>query len=78
MAELQATMTQAEFQRWIEFYRAHPFDDLHRYHRPAALISTSMAGGDIQERLQWLAPEPVPDGLNEADLRTMKAFGFRP
>ena len=71
-------MSQAEYQRWIEFYKQYPFDDLHRYHRPAALISTSMAGGDIKERLEWLQPEPVPDGLNQADLVTIKAFGFTP
>ena len=71
-------MSQAEYQRWFEFYKQYPFDDLHRYHRPAALISTSMAGGDIKERLEWLQPEPVPDGLNQADLVTIKAFGFTP
>jgi hypothetical protein len=71
-------MTQAEFQRWIQFYRDYPFDDLHRYHRPAALVSISMAGGDIKERLEWLQPEPLPDGLNHADAATMKAFGFTP
>lgn len=78
VAELQATMTQKEFHTWMEFYRNHPFDDFHRYHRPAALISVSMAGGDIKDRLEWLAPEPIPDGLNEADLATIRAFGFKP
>jgi hypothetical protein len=70
-------MTQAEYQEWIRFYRAHPFDDLHRYHRPAALIGASM-GGDIKDKLEWLAPEPIPDGINEADWRTMKALGLTP
>jgi hypothetical protein len=37
-----------------------------------------MAGGDIKERLEWLQPEPLPDGLNHADAATMKAFGFTP
>lgn len=78
MAEWQATMTQKEFQQWMQFYRNHPFDDLHRYHRPAALVSISMGGGDIKERLEWLAPEPIPDGLDVADLNTIKAFGFKP
>ena len=71
-------MSQAEFQRWIQFYREQPFDDFHRYHRPAALISTSMAGGDIKERLEWLQPEPIPDGLDRADVATMKALGIVP
>jgi hypothetical protein len=69
-------MSQAEFDRWSQFYRDHPFDDLHRYHRPAALISVSMAGGEIQDKLNWLHPEPLPDGLSLADVNTMKAFGL--
>lgn len=78
MQEWQAAMTESEFRRWAEYYVSHPFDDLHRYHRPAALISVSMAGGDVQTKLEWLQPEPTPDGLNEADLRTMRAFGLKP
>lgn len=77
IAEWQSVMTQKELHQWMEFYRNYPFDDFHRFHRPAALISTSMAGGDIKDRLEWLMPEPVPDGLNEADLRTMKALGIK-
>lgn len=71
-------MTQAEYLTWLEFYRLYPFDDFHRFHRPAALISQSMAGGDIKQRLEWLQPEPIPDGLNDADLRTIAAMGFKP
>jgi len=71
-------MSQAEFKQWVNFYRNYPFDDLHRYHRPAALISVSMAGGDVKERIEWLSPEPVPDGLEGSDVATMKAFGFSP
>jgi len=76
VAELQATMSQREYHDWIDYYRAHPFDDYHRHYRPAALVSVSMAGGDMRERLEWLAPEPIPDGLSEADARTMRAFGI--
>jgi hypothetical protein len=71
-------MTQKEFGEWMEFYRNFPFDDFHRYHRPAALVSVSMSGGDIGERLEWLQPEPVPEGLDASDLRTMKALGIKP
>jgi hypothetical protein len=71
-------MTQAEFYQWIEFYRNYPFDDFHRYHRPAALVSVSMNGGDVADKLEWLQPEPIPDGLTAADLRTIKAFGYTP
>ena len=78
MAEWQATMTQAEFQRWAEYYVSHPFDDLHRYHRPAAMVSGALGGGDVQAKLNWLQPEPIPADMTEADVRTMRAFGLKP
>lgn len=71
-------MTQAEYLSWVDFYRLAPFDDLHRYHRPAAMISVSMSGGSVEERLQWLQPEPIPDGMTQADFNTFKALGFDP
>lgn len=70
-------MSQAEFLAWRHFYRQQPFDDLHRFHRPAALVAASMAG-EFDKRLQFLAPEPVPDGYSEAELNTFKAFGMKP
>ena len=69
-------MPQAEFLAWVEFYRMYPFDDLHRFHRPAALVATSFGGGDINPRLEWLHPEPSTINMSDADLNTMKAFGF--
>jgi len=71
-------MSHAEFERWVQFYKEHPFDDLHRYHRPAALISVSIAGGDIKDRLNYLHPEPLPEGMSMADVNTLKAFGLTP
>lgn len=71
-------MTQPEFLAWLEFYRLFPFDDRHRYHRPAALISTALGGGDLQARLDWLEPEPVPPGFSDADMNIFRAFGVRP
>jgi len=75
-------MSQAEFHRWFDFYQLYPFDDLHRYHRPAALISRSMSGADIGELIEWLQPrelhEAVESGYSEADLNTFKAFGMKP
>ncbi len=78
MAEWQASMTAAEFARWVAYYRRHPFDDRHRYHRPAALVARSMSGADINDLLDWLHPPAAAEGLSEADLRTLKAFGIRP
>jgi hypothetical protein len=62
---------------WIEFYRLYPFDDLHRYHRPAALVSGSM-GGKIDKALDWLQPEPAIGDFSDADMTVLKAFGIRP
>ena len=70
-------MSVAEVASWREFYRAFPFDDLHRYHRPAALVARSMSSSaTIQDLLQWLAPDPSLVGVPDADLATMRAFGF--
>ena len=74
-------MSQAEFERWFDFYQMHPFDDLHRYHRPAALISHSMAGAEVDKLLEWLQPQyniDQEDDYSEADLRTFKALGMTP
>lgn len=68
-------MSQAEFQRWVEFYTLYPFDDQHRYHRPAALIA-SRWGGDLQPLLDWLSPDPGMAEMTEADVKTMRALGF--
>ncbi len=88
VGELQRDMSQREFVSWQKFYRSHPFDDAHRYHRPAALIAGSFGGGGqkaMQDRLEWLrneqrpavaeVPAPVrPGQLSEADINTMRAL----
>ncbi len=38
----------------MQYYKRNPFDDLHRYHRPAALVSVAMGGGDFVERVELL------------------------
>lgn len=71
-------MTQPEFLSWVEYYKLFPFDDYHRFHRPAALVASSLGGGGqdaMQERLNWLQPGP-PTGYSEADLNTFKALGM--
>lgn len=55
-------MTQAEFEGWIEFYRRWPFDDLHRFYRPAALVASSM-GGKVDQCLDWLQPSEASGDL---------------
>jgi hypothetical protein len=56
----------------------YPFDDYHRYHRPAALVAQFVGGGDIKQKLQWLAPEPVAYDFPDSDMRTLSAFGLKP
>lgn len=42
-------MTRREFRCWWEFYQRWPFDDLHRFHRPAATIAAVPAGDKFSE-----------------------------
>jgi len=52
---------------------------MHRYHRPAALISRSMSGGEIAPMLEWLQPDysdKQDSEFSEADLQTFKALGL--
>ena len=72
-------MSQCEFERWYDFYQMNPFDDLHRFHRPAALIARSMNGAEIQPMIEWLHPDYSEHGnteYSEADLKTFKALGL--
>jgi hypothetical protein len=75
VAELQATMCSAEFISWAEFYRQCPFDDFHRFHRPAALVAGSLGGGgedDMRKRLDWL--QPRDDGMTSGDRDLFRAM----
>ncbi|OMG88009.1 hypothetical protein [Achromobacter xylosoxidans] len=74
VSEIKAVMTQMEFERWRHFYVLHPFDDLHRFHRPAALVATSF-GGELKPRLDFLT-RPIQTAEEDADEVTLKAFGL--
>lgn len=69
-------MTRREFNDWRDFYRAYPFDDLHRYHRPAALIARGHSGGKIDELLDWLQPPVWQEDFSAADIATIRALGI--
>lgn len=84
MAEWQAVVTPEEFRDWLEFYQRWPFDDLHRFHRPAALVTTSFAGGGeeaLRARIEWLSPEgeiaPRRSVMTEADRSLYAAAGMK-
>jgi len=55
----------------------YPFDDLHRYHRPAAAIAATM-GGKLEQILQYLSPQPAPNQGTDADRDIARALGFVP
>lgn len=79
-----------EFEGWQEFYRLHPWDDASRYHRPAAAIAATMAGGQktfdmvmdlldpsrAVERLEQEAQDYA--GYTPVQIATMKALGGVP
>lgn len=73
-------MVPSEFDGWIDYFDRHPFDDLHRYHRPA-LADTLIRGGlPFDKVLDWMkdgepmAPrEMTPE---EADAQTLRTFGL--
>lgn len=70
-------MPQRELEGWREFYVLYPFDDRHRYHKPAAAVM-AVLGGKYDERIEFLSPTPKPVGLSEADANTLLAFGIKP
>lgn len=82
-------MSVREFEQWKRYYKQAPFDDLHRYHRPAAIISHSMGGsGDIGKTIDLLVndravvsqlEQAMQSGrYSEADLKTFAALGVTP
>jgi hypothetical protein len=72
-------MTRTEFLAWVAFYELHPFDDFHRFYRPAAMTAAALGGASIAERLEWLQPTPPPPGnYSTADLSALKVLGLRP
>jgi len=70
-------MSADEFASWVEFFALYPFDDYHRHHRPAALVSASFAGGSdaIAERLEFLQPDPALADMSDVDRSILNAVG---
>ena len=72
-------MSQREFASWIEFFKLYPFDDVHRYHRPAVAMVGAFGGKKAADAaMDWLAPDPVPPDLSPVDAEIMRAFGVSP
>lgn len=72
-------MSQAEFERWQLFYTEQPFDDLHRYHRPAALLAKASGGREqFSEYVKMLVNDSSKPEASDADMNTFAAFGMKP
>ena len=84
VGELQRDMSNREFESWKKFYQFRPFDDLHRYHRPAAVVAHAMGrGGEMGTTIDLLVNESktiaelekaMEGEFSEADKATMRAF----
>jgi hypothetical protein len=75
-------MSLREFNSWVQFYRLFPFDDAHRYFRPAALLAKANGSkASIKELMEFLQPDPVDIGDLKPDQQAMAkslmAAGFR-
>lgn len=77
IGQMRAAMSPREFASWAAFYKLFPFDDRHRFHRPAALVAAAMAG-KYEDRLEFLSPEPQLEGYSRADVSLMKMLGVAP
>ena len=75
---MQARMSEREFQRWQRFYLQQPFDDVHRYYRPAALQAAAFGGGNIGEMMDFLVNKAEKPPETDADLSVFAAFGVPP
>lgn len=80
VTELRNTMPMSEFHAWGLFHSKYPIDDFHTHYRPAALVAQCIAGGAIEDKLNWLQPSRAKPAGNysDADMNTFKAFGLKP
>lgn len=78
VAELQTRMSEPEYRRWQRFYLQQPFDDVHRYYRPAALQAAAFGGGNIGKMMDFLIDKAEKPPEADADLSVFAAFGVAP
>lgn len=67
-------MSEIEFQTWIEFYKDFPFDDVHRYYKPAAMVA-AVHNRNFEDNMDFLQPVQIPDGMTTADYSVLKTLG---
>lgn len=78
VAEMKTRMGAGEYERWRQYYLDAPFDDAHRYYRPAALVATM--AGKIGKGLDYFIDilQPPKHQHSDADMSVFKAFGIKP
>jgi hypothetical protein len=69
-------MSQREFEAWAAYYRARPFDDEHRYQKPAALVAA--VGSKSSKPLGYWVDFLIPPKVSEVDASVFRAFGMEP
>ncbi|PZQ09941.1 hypothetical protein [Pseudoxanthomonas winnipegensis] len=69
-------MTEEEFSDWLDFYALYPFDDFHRYYRPAAVVAGAMSGDAkvFDHRLEFMQPDPSLREMNTVDRSLIDVF----
>lgn len=81
--EWQDAIDAPELADWIEFYRLFPFDDMHRFYRPAALLTKAQGvKASMSEIMRILQPDPLPLGDGYDDdaqdrARSLMNMGFK-
>lgn len=77
VSEWKRSMSAAEFVRWCSYYRQSPFDDRHRYMRPAALIAAGVyrSKKGPEYFLDYL--QPRESSYSSVDESVFRAFGVK-
>lgn len=70
-------MSTPEFLAWVEFHKLYPLDDYNRVFKPFAMLAAQQSkDGQLRPFLDLLAPDPRNVGLSQADINSLRAFGF--
>lgn len=70
-------MPRKDYEAFRQFYQLFPFDDHHRFHKPAAVIAASM-GMKMEDSMRVLDPPPNESGWSQAELNSFRSGGVTP
>jgi len=70
-------MSTRELNGWIDYFNRHPFDDLHRYHRPALADTLIRGGVAFDGVIDWMQGDTTEKASEStADENTLRALGL--